>query len=96
MKYAKMKATVKGHDYRGEEFEDALEFELIHPKDGEKYYGTGYYMTVDQKGDGIHNRYPVDVRYERTTDIEIIADRWISNFYGANAEDVRKEFDEKT
>ena len=29
---------------------------------------------------------------ERTTDIEILADRWIKSFYGKNAKEVIKEF----
>lgn len=34
----------------------------------------------------------VDVRYERTVDVEILADRWIENHYGRNARDVIKQF----
>ena len=33
-----------------------------------------------------------DVRYERTTDVEILADRYIKNYYGKNAEEVEKQF----
>lgn len=34
----------------------------------------------------------IDVRYERTTDIEILADRWIEGYYGENAKDIIKQF----
>lgn len=34
----------------------------------------------------------IDVRYERTTDIEILADRWIKSYYGENAQDIIKQF----
>lgn len=33
-----------------------------------------------------------DVRYAKTTDIEILVDRWIAGWYGKNAEDVWKQF----
>lgn len=97
MMYGTMNATVKGHACDGREFEDTLKFVMCPPKEGEKYYGTGYYMVVEQRS----NEYPmqkhcVDVRYECTTDVEILADRWIKNFYGKNAEDIRKEFPQLT
>lgn len=91
--YDKMFATVKGHDCRGNEFETNLEFNLVPPAEGESHYGTGYYMVVKHscKNDPPLKDY-VDVRYEQTTDIEILADRWIKNYYGKNAEEVTKEF----
>ena len=93
MKYGTMKALVKGHDCNGKEFEDTLNFKLIPPEAGEKHYGTGYYMTVEVTNEEYPlQKHYVDVRYERTTDVEILADRWIKNFYGKNAEDIRKEF----
>ena len=88
MTYNNMNATVKGHDCRGNEFEDKLSFELIEPKKGERYYGTGCYMAIKLNG-AVSSE---DVRYARTTDIEILADRWIAGFYGKNAEEVSKEF----
>lgn len=90
MSYLTMNATVKGRGYSGKEFEDRLEFILI-PPEGE-HYGTGYYMRVIQSNPEFENKHLVDVRYERTTDIETLADRWIENYYGKNAEDVQKQF----
>lgn len=88
-----MNATVKGHACNGKEFEDTLNFVMLPPKEGEKHYGTGYYMLVEQMNAELPpQKHYVDVRYERTTDVEILADRWIKNFYGKNAEDIRKEF----
>lgn len=91
MNYLNMRATVYGHDCSGKEFTDSLEFTLLPPAD-DQHYGTGYYMRVAQSNPNFNNQHLVDVRYERTTDVEILADRWIENYYGKNAEDVRKEF----
>ena len=91
MKYLNMSATVHGHDCSGKEFTDALTFTLLPPEDSQ-HYGTGYYMRVSQHNPDFNNKHLVDVRYERTTDIEILADRWIENYYGCNAEDICKEF----
>lgn len=97
MKYNKMKATIKGRTHNNHpnfpdhEFEVILFFKLIPPEAGEKYYGTGYYMSIGHSNNPGPHAY-VDVRYEGTTDIEILADRWIKNYYGENAEEVSKEF----
>lgn len=87
MKYTTMKATVKGTTCDNEPFAENLVFTMIPPEDS-NHYGTGYYMTV--KGSGRTDL--IDVRYERTTDIEILADRYIESYYGKNAEEVTKEF----
>lgn len=93
MMYDKMRATVKGTDCEGNRFVEELEFNMLPPKDN-NYYGTGYYMNVKR----YTNYYPkpmvelCDVRYEKTTDIEILADRYIKNYYGKNAEDIEKQF----
>lgn len=93
MKYGKMFATVRGTTCEGEAFTEEIEFTLIPPKDN-NHYGTGFYMNVERQT----KDYPkpmvdyVDVRYERTTDIEILADRWIKGYYGANAKEVEKTF----
>lgn len=84
-----MKATVKGKTCDGEAFTEELLFTMIPPADGSSYYGTGYYMRVKMSISGTQI---IDVRYERTTDVEILADRFIKNWYGSNAEDVSKEF----
>lgn len=87
MKYNKMKAIVSGTNCEGEEFTVTCEFEMIPPTDS-NHYGTGYYMMVKMPGD----KHYVDVRYERTTDIEVLADRWIKNWFGKNAKEVFKVF----
>lgn len=88
MKYNTMKATVSGFTCDNEAFTVTCEFALIPPKKGEPHYGTGCYMTVKMPGD----KHLVDVRYERTTDIEVLADRWMQNWFGKNAREIVKEF----
>lgn len=88
MKHTTMKATVSGTNCIGEAFTTTCEFKLIRPEDS--HYGTGYYMTVKMPND----THLVDVRYERTTDIETLADRWIKGYFGKNAKEVVKEFHE--
>lgn len=85
MKYT-MKATVSGTTCEGVPFTEALEFTMVPPSDN-NHYGTGYYMTVKTP----FQTHLIDVRYERTTDIEILADRWIEGWYGKNAQEVVKE-----
>lgn len=87
--YTKMYATVSGKTCEGEDFTEDLTFTLLPPAKGESHYGTGYHMRVDMS---ISRHQLLDVRYERTTDIEILADRFIKNWYGKNAQDVRKWF----
>lgn len=84
----KIKATIKGITCSGEQFEETVKFELLPPEERKPHYGTGYYMSVKLP----HDRKLVDVRYERTTDIEILADRWIQSYYGENAKEVIKVF----
>ena len=87
MKYNTMKATVSGTTCEGAPFTESLEFSMVPPSDP-NHYGTGYYMTV-KTPTGNHL---IDVRYERTTDVEILADRWIQGYYGPNAQQVIKQF----
>ena len=92
MKYNTMKATVKGTTCDNEPFTENLEFTMVPPADS-NHYGTGYYMTVKASSDNFPARTDLlDVRYERTTDVEILADRDIENYYGKNAQEVTKEF----
>lgn len=87
MQYNKMNAIIEGHDCQDKKFAENLTFTMIPPKDN-NHYGTGYYMRVErQSGNDL-----VDVRYERTIDVEILADRYIKNYYGKNAESVAKCF----
>ena len=79
-----MKAIVKGRNCMGFPFKLELEFTLIPPSDPD-HYGTGCYMLVD--GHNIHDY--VDVRYEKTTALCPLASRWINNYFGKNAEQVR-------
>lgn len=88
MEYTKMNATVKGTTEDGEDFTELVRFTLLPPDKGTSYYGTGCYMRAVTP----YHPHLVDVRYERTTDIEILADRWIKSFYGNNAKEVIKEF----
>lgn len=85
MKTNTMKVTVSGMDCELKPFTVIYEFELIPPTDS-NHYGTGYYMIVKANGE----RHLIDVRYERTTDIEILADRWIKNYFGKNAHEIIK------
>lgn len=86
-KYSKLKATVSGVSCDGENFVEEILFEMIPPKNN-NCYGTGYYMSVRMK----EQRLYIDVRYEKTTDVEILADRWIKSYFGNNAKEVTKEF----
>jgi hypothetical protein len=81
-----MNAHISGTDCEGEAFRETIVFTLIPPSDS-NHYGTGYHMRVNTP---VHKHY-VDVRYERTTDIKILADRWIKNYYGQNAREVIME-----
>lgn len=85
----KMFATVKGKTCEGEEFTENLEFTLLPPEKGSSYYGTGCYMRVDMS---ISGHKLCDVRYAKTTDIEILADRYIKDWYGQNAKEIWKQF----
>jgi DNA-binding transcriptional regulator YiaG len=89
MMYTTMTATVSGTNCEGNPFSLTCEFTLIPPKDS-NHYGTGYYMRVEAPG----IRDLLDVRYERTTDISVLADRWIRDYFGKNAKEVVKEFPE--
>lgn len=84
-----MIAAVSGTTCSGEAFTQNCTFTMIPPADS-NHYGTGYYMMVKWPG----NKEYVDVRYERTTDIEVLADRWIKDYFGKNAKEVVKEFPE--
>lgn len=88
MEYNKMTATIIGTTEDGTDFTEKVEFTLLPPADGESYYGTGYYMRAKTP----HHPHLIDVRYEGTTDIEILADRWINSWYGKNAKEVIKQF----
>lgn len=86
-----MKATIKGHThYFGEEskeFTTSINFKLHPPKENEPHYGTGYYMSVNFEGHSGSSEY-VDVRYLGTTDIKKLANLYIEDRYGKNAEEV--------
>ena len=87
--YDTMYATVTGTTCEGEPFTEELKFNLLPPEDGKSHYGTGYYMRVVMS---ISDAHLEDVRYAKTTDIEILADRFIKGWYGDNAQDVVKQF----
>lgn len=89
MNYNVMKATVKGTDCEGEPFTESLTFTLIPPTNN-KYYGTGYYMQIKMPT----QKMLIDVRYEKTKDVEILADRWIKHWYGRSAQEIQKVFPE--
>lgn len=81
-----MKAVVMGHDCEGKFFTEKLTFKLIPPRKDEQYYGTGYMLEI-QRG---HRREYCDVRYQRTKNIDILAERYIEAYYGKNAETLIK------
>ena len=86
--YEIMNATVKGITEDGDAFETSIKFSMIPPKKDSKYYGNGYYMSVKMPSSSAY----VDVRYENTTDVEILADRWIDSYFGKNSREVIKQF----
>ena len=86
-KYSKMKATISGMTCDGENFIEEILFEML-PPENSNHYGTGYYMSVKMQKQRLY----IDVRYEKTTDVEILADRWIKSYFGNNAKEVVKEF----
>lgn len=87
MDYNTMNATVKGTTCEGEPFTESLTFTLV-PPHRQQALRHRYYMTVKTSTQTLL----IDVRYERTTDIEILADRWIKGYYGENAQDIIKQF----
>ncbi len=99
MIYTKMRATVKGTTCEGEPFTDEIKFTLVPPNEGEMYYGTGCYMRVETTStietSMSKNVQFYDVRYERTTNVEVLADRIMKSLYGKNAEEIRTQFDEE-
>lgn len=89
-KSSKLSASICGTNCEGVEFVEALAFRLIPPSD-DNHYGTGYYMSVEfvsLTDDTPSHSENVDVRYEKTTDIQILAERWIEGYYGDNAKSV--------
>ena len=78
-----LKAIIKGTTCQGKPFEEEVTFTLILPKNDD-HYGTGCYM----KANGDHWDQYIDVRYEKTKDIEELAKRFIKGYYGKNAEEV--------
>ena len=89
--YDTMYAKVRGKTCEGEEFEEELKFHLMKPE-SKIHYGTGYYMGVEMSLSG---RQLEDVRYAKTTDIEILADRFIRGWYGENDKEITKWFVEE-
>lgn len=81
--YYTMQAIVSGFTCAHEAFSVTCDFEMV-PLVDSNCYGTGYYMIVKIPG----SKFYVDVRYERTVDIEVLADRWIKNYFGENAREV--------
>lgn len=77
-----LKVVVNGKDNDGKMFSEILDFHLIPPRKGKNYYGNGYMMSIKTKRRVKH----IDVRYQQTTDIEVLAERWINTVYGENAE----------
>jgi len=80
-----LKMQVTGKDCQKQDFSVEVTFRLI-PPDSNDYYGNGYYMTVDMP----NNHFYVDCRYSGTTDIGRLADTWIKNYFGPNAQEVRQ------
>lgn len=87
-KIDQMSAIVKGQTEDGEYFEIYIDFKILRPNEAETYYGNGCYMRVRLP----HDVKLIDIRYSETTDVEILADRWIKYWFGNNAEEVEKQF----
>ena len=71
-----------GKDNDGKMFSETLDFHLIQLKKDGDYYDNGYMMSIKSK----RRMDYMDVRYQRTTDIEVLAERWINAVYGEYAE----------
>lgn len=84
----KMKAQVTC-TVDGKEVVEELEFTVIPPDKSKDYYGTGCYMTVKTP----YDVKLIDVRYEVDTDVEILADRWMKNWYGDRATNIKRWFE---
>ena len=58
----------------------------IPPKEGTQYNGTGYYLSaVPMKKNGRPDEDAAihwDMRYAETTDIQVMADYWVRDYYG--------------
>ena len=80
-----LNAVVKGFTCDGDPFTETLTFHLVK---SESEYGTGFYMSVKMSLTG---KKWIDVRYEKTTDINVLAARFIENWYGENAREVTTE-----
>lgn len=85
-----MNVIVRGVSWKKNDFETALKFILIPPTEGSQYYGTGCYMLVENASTGIEVDY-VDVRYTRTHDIRVLAERWVKWYYGKNLREIIME-----
>lgn len=64
----------------GKAFTEEMNFELT--KSGAFKYGNGLMMIVNRPKWGTSEA--VDVRYEKTTDLKILAEKWIKSFFGKN------------
>ena len=60
----------------------------LHPPKADTYYGNGYYMLVEMDGG---REYNVDIRYEHTTDIVLLATKWAKGFWGEKASEITVE-----
>lgn len=87
MNHNTMKAKISGINCEGEAFTTTCKFTMIPPEDN-NHYGTGYYMLVEMPSD----KHLIDVRYEKTVDVEVLAEHWIENWFGENAKSIIKEF----
>ena len=60
----------------------------IPPKEGTQYNGTGYYLNaVPLKKNGKPDEDAAihwDMRYAETTDIQVMADYWVRDYYGGS------------
>ena len=89
MEYNTLKAAVRGISRDGKSFVAMVRFTVVPPKAGEAYCGNGYYMIVEEISDLFQKREEVvDARYAQTTDIEVLAERYIESHYGKNAKEV--------
>jgi len=64
----------------GKIFTEGINFELV--KSEAFKYGNGLMMIVNRPKWGTSEG--VDVRYEKTTNLKILAEKWIKSFFGKN------------
>lgn len=87
IKYDEVSAVVRGTTEEGKDFTTQVYFKLLRPTDND-HYGNGCYLRVKLPSD----TKLVDVRYGGCTEVDILADRWIKDYFGTNAKEIEMHF----